>query len=111
MPPRGGAALAQVRVWASPIPVEASRKEEAMPEKREVRRKYDQVFRARSSGPALAGELIARPQATVYECPSCEQRYLGLRRCGDCNLFCRRVGPGGLCPHFDGFVAHSHLGG
>ena len=23
----------------------------------------------------------------------------GARRCGDCNLFMRRVGPGGSCPH------------
>ena len=47
----------------------------------------------------------AQPQAAlppawpqVYQCPECDQRYLGTRRCGECNLFCRRLGPGGLCP-------------
>ena len=24
---------------------------------------------------------------TIYECPSCETRYLGERRCPDCHLF------------------------
>ena len=31
---------------------------------------------------------------TVYECPSCGSRYLDEQRCPDCQLFCRRVGPG-----------------
>ena len=38
---------------------------------------------------------------TVYECPACEARFLGEQRCPDCHLFCRRVGPGGACPHCD----------
>jgi hypothetical protein len=38
--------------------------------------------------------LIAQ---TVYECPSCHERFLGQRRCGDCNLMCRKVGLGGEC--------------
>ena len=45
----------------------------------------------------------------VYECSTCEQRYLDTRRCPDCNLFCRRVGPGGPCPHCDEPVAHTDL--
>lgn len=49
------------------------------------------------------------PGDTVYECPSCEQRYLGVRRCDDCNTFCRRIGPGGLCPHCDAPVAQQDL--
>jgi hypothetical protein len=36
---------------------------------------------------------------TVYECPSCGERFLGERRCPDCHLFCRSLGPGGRCPH------------
>lgn len=36
---------------------------------------------------------------SVYECPRCEERYLGLRRCPECNLMCRRLGLGGECPH------------
>ncbi len=44
------------------------------------------------------GELTAH---TVYECPLCETRFLGERRCQDCNRFCRALGLGGVCPHCD----------
>lgn len=54
---------------------------------------------------------VAGPDTTVYECPSCSARYLGARRCGDCNLFCRRIGPGGLCPNCEEPVAHKDLSG
>lgn len=47
--------------------------------------------------------------ATVYECPSCDRRYLGKQRCEDCNVFARRVGPGGSCPHCDEPVAVNDL--
>ena len=46
---------------------------------------------------------------TVYECPQCQTRYLGEQRCDDCNTWCRRLGPGGPCPHCDDFVAVSDL--
>jgi hypothetical protein len=52
---------------------------------------------------------IARPDHTIYECPTCAQRYLGTQRCPDCNTFCHRIGPGGLCPHCDEPVAHTDL--
>jgi len=42
-----------------------------------------------------------RPAQTVYECPVCEERYRGERRCPDCNRFCRALGLGGACPHCD----------
>jgi hypothetical protein len=42
------------------------------------------------------GELVAH---TLYECPACGERYLGERRCPDCNRFCRALGLGGACPH------------
>ena len=35
--------------------------------------------------------------AAVYECPGCGERQT-TRRCEDCNLFTRRLGPGGECP-------------
>ncbi len=38
---------------------------------------------------------------TIYECGGCGERFLGERRCGDCNLFARAVGLGGLCPECD----------
>ena len=66
-------------------------------------------WRARHASPQPAQTTVARPDTTVYECPSCEQRYLGVRRCDDCGLFCRRIGPGGLCPHCDEPVAHGDL--
>jgi predicted amidophosphoribosyltransferase len=45
-----------------------------------------------------AGDRVAH---TVYACPLCDERYLGERRCSDCNRFCRALGPGGPCPHCD----------
>ncbi len=50
----------------------------------------------------LAAELKRRGSLaahTIYECPSCETRFLGERRCGECNRFCRALGPGGACAH------------
>lgn len=52
----------------------------------------------------LADDLRRQRQLlahTVYECPSCETRLLGERRCPDCNLMCRRLGLGAPCPHCD----------
>jgi len=46
---------------------------------------------------------------TVYICTQCETRYLGERRCPDCNLFTKRLGPGGPCPHCDEPVAISDI--
>jgi len=43
----------------------------------------------------------SRRAETVYACPTCDQRYLGLQYCSECNTFCIRLGPGGLCPHCD----------
>jgi hypothetical protein len=53
---------------------------------------------------ALTADLRSRQALvtrTVYECPSCEARFLGDQRCPDCHIFCRRLGLGGLCPHCD----------
>ena len=47
---------------------------------------------------------LPRP-GTVYECPACGTRLLGEQRCADCGVFCRRIGPGGACPHCDDPVA------
>jgi hypothetical protein len=53
-------------------------------------------------------ERSPRP-STVYECPACATRYLGEQYCADCRTFCRRVGPGGPCPHCDEPVAITDL--
>ena len=56
------------------------------------------AFRTRRAAPRPAQPAKAD---TVYECPSCEVRYLGEQRCQECNVFCRSLGAGGLCPHCD----------
>jgi hypothetical protein len=38
---------------------------------------------------------------SVYECPSCGERFIGLRRCPECNLFLANLGLGGACVHCD----------
>jgi len=47
---------------------------------------------------------------TVYECPACEVRLYGQQRCPDCQIFARRLGLGGLCPHCDEPVTLVDLG-
>ena len=38
---------------------------------------------------------------TIYECASCGDRFVGVRRCPECNLFMRALGVGGVCIHCD----------
>jgi hypothetical protein len=64
------------------------------------------VWRERHALPAPR----RRPSTeTVYACPQCDTRYLGERRCPDCNLFTRSLGPGALCPHCDEPIAVSDI--
>lgn len=46
---------------------------------------------------------------TVYECPTCAERYLGERRCPECHRFCRALGLGGRCPDCDSPILLSDL--
>ena len=58
------------------------------------------AWRARQPArPVLPVTLRSPRPTTVYECPACETRFLGEQYCPDCHTFCRRVGPGGACPH------------
>ena len=60
----------------------------------------------------LTSELRRRSQlvaACVYECPSCQERYLGERRCPNCNLFNRNLGLGGICEGCDQPVVLAEL--
>ena len=69
-------------------------------------------FRLRWSAPDEAPIIFPRrlPKDTVvYQCPACDQRYLGTQRCESCGTFCRRLGPGGPCPHCDEAVAVADL--
>ncbi len=63
------------------------------------------AYRLRHARPVdtagLAGQLRRLGQftaRTVYECPVCEERFPGERRCPTCNRFCRSLGLGGACP-------------
>ena len=72
------------------------------------------AWRHRHHTPAPAAALLSARQpasrgATIYQCPDCDQRYLGQQRCADCATFCRRIGPGGPCPHCDEPVAITDL--
>jgi hypothetical protein len=64
------------------------------------------AWRRRNAAPVVP--LVAKPD-TVYECPSCEARLLGEQRCPDCNVFARRLGPGGTCPCCDEAIAVTEL--
>lgn len=60
----------------------------------------------------LVAELRRLSQLTaacVYECPSCQERYLGERRCPECSLFNRNRGLGGLCAGCDQPVVLAEL--
>ena len=67
------------------------------------------LWRQRHPTPPPPLPAQASRVATVYACPACDTRYLGQQRCNDCQLFCRRVGPGGACPHCDEPVAVADL--
>ena len=59
------------------------------------------AYRARhapavTARPSLRG--CPRRPRTVYACPQCDTRLLGVQRCPDCATFMTRVGPGGICP-------------
>jgi hypothetical protein len=66
-------------------------------------------YRARHAGPRLATVGTHAPKRvrtdrqahSVYECSSCGQRFVGLRRCPDCNLYLANLGLGGACVHCD----------
>jgi hypothetical protein len=59
------------------------------------------AWRRRRMAPEPSAPLRAPRVATIYECPSCDTRYLGEQRCAECGTFCRKLGPGGPCPHCD----------
>src|SRR5436309_3418571 len=50
------------------------------------------------TAPTLESRLST---ALVDRRRQCGERCLGERRCGDCNLFARAVGLGGVCPECD----------
>ena len=57
-----------------------------------------------SNEPDLRGQLQRQrllAAHSVYECPRCEERFVGERRCPSCHVFARSLGLGGHCPECD----------
>jgi hypothetical protein len=67
------------------------------------------TWRRRHAAPLPVLPLRVPRSGTVYACLACGARFLGEQRCPDCNQFCRRIGPGGPCPHCDEPVALADL--
>jgi hypothetical protein len=67
------------------------------------------AWRQRHPAPLPVLPLRTPRVETVYECGTCETRYLGEQWCPDCQRPCRRIGPGGACPHCDQPVALTDL--
>jgi hypothetical protein len=67
------------------------------------------AWRRRHPTPLPLIPARAPRHSTVYQCGSCETRYLGEQYCDDCGRFCQRVGVGGLCPSCDEPVAVADL--
>ena len=61
------------------------------------------------AAPVLPAKGPSRSEATIYECPQCETRYVGVQYCIDCSSFCRKVGLGGTCPNCDEPVTYEEL--
>ena len=64
------------------------------------------AWRRRRGAPV---EPVVARSDVVYAYPDCDARYLGEQRCDECNTWCRRLGPGGLCPCCDEPIAISDL--
>ncbi len=61
--------------------------------------------------PLVIPPTMSRAAVTVYQCPSCDARYVEAQRCDECGIFARRVGLGGHCPHCDEAVTVEELVG
>lgn len=70
------------------------------------------AWRARASHQAISESAPAplpRREHGIYQCPNCEEITLAVQRCPDCNVFTRRIGTGGRCPHCDEPVTIAQL--
>jgi hypothetical protein len=76
------------------------------------------TFRLRRRQAALPAVTAVRQEVkrqqqllahTVDECPGCQERLLGKRRCPSCQLFCGALGVGGHCPECDQPILLSDL--
>ena len=68
------------------------------------------AYRAWRGTPQVPTRMKRAPKdSTVYQCPECDARYLGVQYCESCQRFCRRLGAGGRCPCCDEPVAVKDL--
>jgi hypothetical protein len=72
------------------------------------------AWRARHPDPNPQPTVVIPPRTprrtiTVYQCPTCETRYLGQQWCPNCHTPCTRIDFGGLCPHCDEPVTISDI--
>jgi hypothetical protein len=66
------------------------------------------AYRRRRSAPSPPPQRLPQ-HLVVYQCPRCEERFLGTQRCQECNVWCRSLGAGGPCLHCYQPVAVSDL--
>ena len=96
---RDGSSAGSCVVCGQPVPSRKARYCSRSCQQRAYRLRQDPA--TTFAEPALRQDLRRRrllAAQTIYECPACEQRFLGERRCSDCNRFCRALGLGGRCP-------------
>jgi hypothetical protein len=96
---REGSAVAGCRLCGQPLPSPKARYCSRACQQRAYRLRHTPA--PRLDGPAFRRELSRRQllaASTLYECPSCQERFLGQRRCPDCHRFCRALGLAARCP-------------
>ena len=59
--------------------------------------------------PAPPPPAVARKPRTVYECPDCGTRALGVQFCEECHTFMHRLGYGGISPCCGEAVTYDEL--
>ena len=76
------------------------------------------AFRRRHRRPVSSEVTIVHQQLerhrqrvahTIYECPRCQERYVGERRCSECQLYCKALGLGGQCQECDHIMLLTEL--
>lgn len=97
MPSRNASVTDRCRVCAGPLPPGRPRRTCSDPCRQAAWRRRHQPA---PPTPVLPADR-PRKTHTVYECPRCETRLLGIQTCPDCRTFMRRLGPGGTCSSCD----------
>jgi predicted nucleic acid-binding Zn ribbon protein len=70
--------------------------------------KWRRFHQPQPAPPELPAAHPRKPH-TLYECPECTTRQIGVQFCEDCRTFMRRVGFGGTCPCCGEAIAFDEL--